>query len=191
VHALSLATPHGRVVLNTTFCYGIAEKATAYASTPCGQEPTSVTTVTDGAWHHIAMTYDAGGVVTVLVDGVAEDVGPATPIVANNASVLVGGAFFDGVPGGLFTGLVDDVQIYDYAVTESQIRSLFEHPGETLPPCPADLDKNGSVRFADLSTLLNTWGCSDCTADINGDGQASFSDLVVLLAQWGECPGAK
>ena len=52
-----------------------------------------------------------------------------------------------------------------------------------------DLDGDGDVDFADLSTLLAAWGpCpmppASCPADIDGDGLVSFSDLLIVLSGW-------
>jgi len=74
---------------------------------------------------------------------------------------------------GMFTYL--DMGAYEFQGTSSN--------------CPADIDGDGVVAFADLVALLASWGpCADCPADIDGDGAVGFSDLVSLLATWGNCP---
>ncbi|MBL9140234.1 MAG: hypothetical protein JNK53_00075 [Phycisphaerae bacterium] len=55
-----------------------------------------------------------------------------------------------------------------------------------IPPCPADLNLDGSVSGADLGLLLGSWGTGDF--DLDGDGVVSGSDLGQLLAAWGPCP---
>lgn len=55
-------------------------------------------------------------------------------------------------------------------------------------PCvPADLDCSGSVDFADILSLLSSWGpCGlDCPADLDGSGSVDFGDLLIVLASWG------
>ena len=52
------------------------------------------------------------------------------------------------------------------------------------PPCPADLNGDGEVGFADLSVILSAWEDSDA-GDANGDGVTNFSDLSVVLSEWG------
>lgn len=58
----------------------------------------------------------------------------------------------------------------------------------TLPPpppsCPADLNNDGQVGFADLSLILSAWEVSDA-GDANGDGQTNFADISVVLSEWG------
>ena len=57
------------------------------------------------------------------------------------------------------------------------------------PPCPADIDRSGSVDGADLATLLGQWGVAG-SADLNGSGMVDGSDLAVLLNAWGACPSS-
>lgn len=60
------------------------------------------------------------------------------------------------------------------------------------PDCPADLNGDDSVGFADLQELLQAWGdcpiVGDCPADLNGDDSVGFADLQELLQAWGPCP---
>lgn len=52
--------------------------------------------------------------------------------------------------------------------------------------CDADLNGDGSVGAADITTLLSGWGpCSGCAADIDGNGGADAADLTTLLSLWG------
>ena len=52
------------------------------------------------------------------------------------------------------------------------------------PPCPGDLDGDGTIGGGDLAVLLAGWGGS--TPDLDGDGVVGGSDLAVLLSSWGE-----
>jgi len=47
-----------------------------------------------------------------------------------------------------------------------------------------DLDGDGVVGAADLSTLLNQWGGSG-SADFDGNGTVDGADIAVLLSNWG------
>jgi hypothetical protein len=51
--------------------------------------------------------------------------------------------------------------------------------------CPADLNGDGLVNAADLTTLLASWGGTG--GDINGDGTTNAADITSLLAAWGQC----
>ncbi|MDY7107664.1 MAG: hypothetical protein SYC29_03415 [Planctomycetota bacterium] len=54
------------------------------------------------------------------------------------------------------------------------------------PPCPGDLDGDGTVNTADLLSLLASWG-TPC-GDVDGNGDTNTADLLDLLANWGDCP---
>lgn len=62
-------------------------------------------------------------------------------------------------------------------------------PGKLpTPPCPEDLDGNGTVDFNDVLQLLAAWGpCPGCPEDIDTSGTVDFNDLLALLATWGDC----
>lgn len=76
----------------------------------------------DGAWHHVATTYD-GTTRSVYVDGVL--VGSDTPgthnaVMANGLSV--GGAFFSGnTQQEMYKGGIDEVRVWNIARTQAQI----------------------------------------------------------------------
>ncbi len=82
-----------------------------------------VTPVNDNAWHHVAYTYD-GTTIRLYVDGVEDatldaiiDTG-----VAGETNVNIGSQ----LGGSLFQGLIDDVRIYDSALTPEQIKFLSD-----------------------------------------------------------------
>ncbi len=58
----------------------------------------------------------------------------------------------------------------------------------TAGPCPADLNRDGSVDAADLALLLGGWGPGvGLPADLNSDGAVNAADLALLLGAWGPC----
>lgn len=65
----------------------------------------------------------------------------------------------------------------------------FEIEGEEcVPPCPADVDGDGSVAFADVLAVLDAFGaCDGCPEDVSGDGVVGFDDILEVLAAFGPC----
>jgi len=59
----------------------------------------------------------------------------------------------------------------------------------TCVECPGDLGGDGDVGGADLTIVLNTWGCTgpSCLGDANGDEVVDGADLTVVLNAWGTC----
>jgi hypothetical protein len=77
------------------------------------------TNINDGGWHHILAVRD-GGVLSVYVDGVSEG-NPATKMdsVTDTANYRIGGRQDDLE---FFDGLIDEVKIFNYALTAEQIK---------------------------------------------------------------------
>ena len=83
-----------------------------------------------GGWHHIAVTYDqTAQIFRVFLDGEVESTlatgGQAVPV--NNFPFNIGGFFSSG--GGVseqyFDGIVDEVSVYNTALTTSEIRDIY------------------------------------------------------------------
>lgn len=72
-------------------------------------------------------------------------------------------------------------------------RVIFDRVFGLYPPdptCPADVNADGVVTFADLQVVLTGFGDAGpmIAADRNGDGAVDFTDLNIVLAAFGaEC----
>jgi len=108
--------------------------------------------VTDGRWHHVVGTFD-GKDAKIYVDGhlvgkpahwVAEV--PPTPydltIGANRSNP--NGAL--GEVGASFNGVMDDVMMFNRALSAEQIQMLFKLQGGTLLTQPAQSGQNGETQ---------------------------------------------
>ena len=85
--------------------------------------------LSSGTWYHLAGTFD-GDVLKIYVDGVEKGSKDTTltSIVLNNQPLLIGGDRAGGAEGnGYFNGLIDEVRIWDEALTADQI-------GDVDPP---------------------------------------------------------
>jgi FG-GAP-like repeat/Immunoglobulin I-set domain len=81
-----------------------------------------------------------------------------------------------------------DAGSYDVVVTNDCGVIVSEPASLTIasPPCPADLNLDGSVDAADLAILLGGWG-QPGVGDIDASGAADAVDLGLLLGSWGAC----
>lgn len=116
--------------------YGAADKAWAYQSSFPGNQPISTTSINDGTWHHVAVTYNIGtGSHTMYVDGApGESSTIAAGMVAAAADFMVGGIFnSSGTAISTFTGKVDDLQIYGEVLSDDDVNYLFNNPGSAVP----------------------------------------------------------
>lgn len=108
--------------------YNEAGKASFYVSSD--STAVSSASVTDDQWRHIVGVYNTDGTRLIYVDGAPGQGGVAAAnVVANTQPLYLGGL------GGAssYTGLLDDVQIYDQALSATQVLFLFTHPGQAIP----------------------------------------------------------
>jgi hypothetical protein len=89
-------------------------------------EVSAMVTVTDNSWHHAVMTFDASDAVRLYVDGTERDTtSVSSPLVSRSSTVKF------GAPAHLpdkdfFTGRIDDIRIYDRALSDSEVGDLYD-----------------------------------------------------------------
>ena len=95
-----------------------------------------------------------------------------------------------------FNGSIDDVRIYDRALSAEEIAQLFRK-GEVpaLPPVvkkTPDFDGDGSVGFPDFLQFARNFGKSqedadfDPKFDLNGNGSVGFPDFLLFAQAFGK-----
>ncbi len=125
------------LAVNSTGGGGLVNKAIFYQGTIVGA-PVSTTSVNDGAWHQIVAVYQAGGNKSIYVDGSpAESTKVSQAFIGNSAPFLIGGISI--VPDGRYSGLIDEVQIYNHALSDSDVSFLFNNPGRVVLECSVQL----------------------------------------------------
>ncbi len=77
-----------------------------------------------GGWHHIALVYD-GASVSLYVDGVAKlQPVPAGAILYGSDPLHIGCDLNSGVEQNFYFGLLDDVRLYDRALSQPEVAAL-------------------------------------------------------------------
>ncbi|MFC1603410.1 sugar-binding protein [Planctomycetota bacterium] len=79
--------------------------------------------VNDGKWHHIAGMYD-GEKMYIYIDGIVDVSQPASGAIATNDHPVFIGENVE-MTGRFWNGLIDDVRVYNYALSEGQITALY------------------------------------------------------------------
>jgi hypothetical protein len=113
-----------------------------------------------GAWQHIAATYD-GTTARFYIDGVEVASRAVSVSIGSSNSWRIGA--YGSSAGGFFDGLIDDVRIYNGAITATQIQTdmnqpvaPFAPPPDTTPPsAPGTLTATGGFGQATLA-----WGAA-------------------------------
>jgi hypothetical protein len=120
--------------LNRSGFIGQSGKALFVASDPVGEELVSTNDVNTGPWQQLAAVYERGVQKQIYVNAWPERSGPATAIIPNDASFLVGGATVAHTPQGFFNGWIDELQIFPWALSSTEVRYLYTHPdAEEIP----------------------------------------------------------
>jgi len=108
----------GTALVGGKFALGIGNPDTTLLTTGA---------VNDGKWHHLVATYATSGSMQVFVDGVLNNsmTGPAGAHGAP-ASLRFGG-ILSGTTSGYYNGLLDQVQIYNYVLSGSEVAYMNHH----------------------------------------------------------------
>ena len=136
------------------------------------------TAVTDGLWHHVAVTvrenstYESG--VTMYLDGQEDtrantDPDPVHP--TENFDVKIGLRYNED--NRIYTGLIDEVRIYDNVLTVTEIRDIMElgYLARAHSPEPSD----GSMYTDTWATLM--WTASETSVSHDVYFGTSFDDV--------------
>jgi len=114
---------------------GQTNRARFHAGAPT-TTPISTTAVTDGSWHQLVASYFPPVVpglpgLKLYVDGAPVE-GAATnvTIAGSAADFLLGGISTVTGPASALDGLLDDVQVYNRTLSDSEIDFLFQNPGQ-------------------------------------------------------------
>lgn len=83
-------------------------------------------------WHFVALTYDDSlSLLSIFVDGVATSItSDAFYSGGNSRNMVIGGAYSFGVVNAWsrFHGTIDDVQIFDHTLSNSELQQLYGVP---------------------------------------------------------------
>lgn len=141
----------------------------------------STTLVEDGKWHHVACTYD-GAVVKVYVDGNLEgSVSYTDGIGVTNEPLLIG-RDPSKASSRDFTGLIDEVEVYNRALTQQEIQAIFD--SGSAGKCKTAVSPNHSpVAKAGPDQTVEATSPSGASVPFNGSG-SSDPDSNPLTYNW-------
>lgn len=127
----SFTTPLSRIASNGAPAWEIftqnnqvgaeVDNGSTYASVQTGS------ILSAGIWTHVAFTYD-GNTLTLYVNGALQSTAPLTGTIAITTVDALIGKRWDG---NYFPGEIDDVQIYNIAVTAAQVNQLYTGSGSS------------------------------------------------------------
>jgi len=138
----------------------------------------------DNEWHHIALTWDNGDY-NVYVDAVSQPTDTYTGLNSLKSFMDIGnnGNEADRTEG--FNGLIDEVMIYERALSSQEIQKLY-NPGSVLLG-DVNLDDEITIFDASLTVLLALdlplpiIPISREAADVNRNGEVTMRDAMLIV----------
>lgn len=148
----------------------------------------STSNAVQNTWYHLAGAYDAGaGQIHLYVNGVLQSTQSVTAAWNASGETVIGRAKFGG-NADFWSGLIDEVRLYNYALNASQITALYQEEQDDLTANLAGywpLDDASGSSTADLSghgstgTLNNgpAWTTGKQGAGLNFNGSSTTVDI--------------
>src|SRR5882762_10354968 len=150
-------------------------------------------------WTHLAATFD-GETVRLYVNGVqVASQAQTTPLASTDGTLQIGG---DSYPNEFFAGRIDEVRIYNRALTQAEIQADMASPIGNAGSLPAVSLSSTNISFPDqvtgttssarTVTVTNTGGSTLLISSIAISGPHSFdygqvNDCGSSLAPSGSC----
>jgi hypothetical protein len=110
-----------------------------------GSVVTDVTQINDGNWHHVAVVIHLGSSVSFYVDGELSSTASLNSEAGAAASYLQFGLNPFTGDGTYFTGLMDEVRIYNRALSSAEVLALSQYV--TVRPPRATLNQGQAQQF--------------------------------------------
>ncbi len=140
----------------------------------CGDDFQTTTTLTTGVWYHIAVVTKNGVSVTVYVNGVAV----STQTVSGGSLGSPSGTSYEEVGSAAlvsgstpfyFVGLVDDVRVYNRALSAQEVGQLYAQGAVNAAHSNTTTLSSGLVGYWTLDGNKTNW-LNGTTADSSGNG---------------------
>lgn len=133
----------------------------------------------NNTWHHLVATYD-GHYPKIYLNGVLTATG-------NDENAMLKAKAGDLIIGrqdnaNNFDGYLDDMRIYNYALTEEDIHAII---------CPGDLNGDNTINSQDVMESYGIWHLPGQLPDVNDDSQNNILDILALMGSPGACPFSK
>lgn len=133
---------------------------------------TASTFPADTDWHHVAVSKSDNNVVLYL-DGVAFSTERFIPDLFFTSDLAIGSS----LPDGSFPGLIDEVEVYNRALSASEIQAIFNAGSAGKCGKPIDSDSDGIIDSKDNCPFTP----NPAQGDADGDGAGDACDNCLLV----------
>ena len=144
---------------------GLPAGGASFGNTSATTEAFGTSTLTANTWSHLAVTYD-GATIRLYVNGTQVSTRAKTgSFTASSNPLQIGGNL---VYGQFFTGLIDEVRVYNRALSATEIQSDMNAPvsgapasGDNAPPTVAITTPTSSGSFTTTANQLSLGGTAN------------------------------
>jgi len=147
-----------------------------------GVTATGATTLTQGIWYHFVNTWDASNGLRIYLNGVLDGSTAQATFSASGSSDYVfagrGVASCSGTTGNYFNGRIDDVRIYNRALSAGEVADLYTMGTTTV---------NASTNALNTNGLVGEWSFAATTLDTSG--QNNTGTLTNMSQSTSPTPG--
>ncbi|POY38062.1 hypothetical protein C3L50_12365 [Flavobacterium alvei] len=160
------------------------------------QTITSSVVIPSGIWHNIAVSYD-GITAKLYIDGVLDVSKTMSNVLTNTQSFLIAAA--DGTtPTSFFNGNIDEVRVWDVALTDKQLRYVMNQEisrdatltGGTSIPNSITLNDIKSIPWVNLSAYypMSTYTFTNAKDISSNNYTAALKNLTTVDTQTAPLP---
>jgi hypothetical protein len=173
-----------------TFANG--RHGTGYGALPNHCTITTTNHLSLGHWYHIVVTLDSAGTGTLWVnailsiqDNILQLLPPATEPPRIGISLYTSGSPYNGAIEGDFNGLIDDIRVYNRALSPSEVQQLYQFESVSIGPF-LTLLKAVQPSFSSLSlgTNYQLQVSSDMNNWTNQGSPFSATNTVMVYPQY-------
>lgn len=154
----------------------------AFFEIAAGVNCASSTTVADGKWHHIVVSRDPTGTLSrkyrLYIDGVENTSLADSDLNLDNSAPLEIGKWYTESQGGIYSGLIDEVQIFSRSLTAAEIHGIYNagSAGLALTPTVTNISPSSGFASGGTSVTITGTGLNNATAiKFAATDAASFS----------------
>ncbi|MBU6232465.1 hypothetical protein KGP36_07565 [Patescibacteria group bacterium] len=149
--------------------------------------------VDDGQWHMITGTYSSGGTPQLFIDGSLNKISTQTQFNSSNDRFMIGSDNGTGFGYGGVPATLDDVRVYNRALSAAEVQSLYQEAtagGTTLPPTTYSLTvTNGGNGTVTSSPAGISCGSTCSVSGITGGTNYTLTAApnTNFTASWSGC----
>jgi hypothetical protein len=121
-------------------------------------------TLEQSKWYFLTVTYDPTNKAKLYVNGIlaATDTSVSNTLQDRSTPAIIGNSYYSGGTNYYFNGIIDDVKIYNYSISEEQIKADFSSRG-SVKGVSSQIGGNNQLNNALSQGLIGYWKMDEAT----------------------------